>query len=138
MPIRNIKTLIILAGLVFLGLVGCYTKNNFLQSTTSVKIIVKGKGLDQIATNENIKLHISGVNLGVNEDINRDNYFSIDRTFENINELVKGLELEQKNLSQGKWRIAVNLFGWKTACSTIIQDNQIPQLIFSYQEHLCP
>lgn len=135
MSIRNIKMLSLLAGLVFMGLVGCYPKNNFLQPSTSVKIIVKG--LDQIAANENIKLHISGVNLGVNEDVNRDNYFSIDHTFENINELVKGLELEQKNLSQGKWRIAVNLFGWKTACSTIIQDNQTPQLIFNYQEHLC-
>lgn len=136
MSIRNIKMLPLLAGLVFMGLVGCYTNNNFLQPSTSVKIIVKG--LDQIADSKNIKLHISGVNLGVNQDVNRDNYFSIDRTFENINELVKGLELEQKNLSQGKWRIAVNLFGWKTACSTIIQENQTPQLIFSYQEHLCP
>lgn len=138
MSIRNIKMFPLLVGLVFMGLVGCYTKNSLLQPTPSVKIIVKGKGLDQITANENIKLHISGVNLGVNQDVNRDNYFSIDRTFENINELVKGLELEQENLSQGKWRIAINLFGWKTACSTIIQDNQIPQLVFSYQEHLCP
>jgi len=135
MSIRNFKMLAILVILV--GLAGCYyTANNLLHPNTSVKIIVKG--LKNVAINENFKLHVSGVNLGVSEDLNRSNHFSIDRTYESLQELVKDLEFEQKNLSQGKWRIAVTLFGWKTACSTIIQDNQTPQLIFSYQEHLCP
>ncbi len=126
--------------LVVLGLAslfGCFYHSNTLSNTNkSVKIIVKG--LKKIHTHKNIKVHVSGVNLDINEDLRLSNHFSITETYQNVSDLMKGLEINSRKLSQGKWRIAIELIGWKTACSTIIGDDQKSQIIFSYQKHLCP
>jgi len=119
------------------SLFGCFYHSNTLSNTSkSVKIIVKG--LEKVNTYKDIKVHISGVNLDINEDLSLSNYFSVTKNYQSVSDLMKGLEIKPGNLSQGKWRIAIELIGWKTACSTIIQKDQVPSLIFSYQKDLCP
>lgn len=130
------QTLVVLSVLALTSLFGCYYSNTFFNADKSVKIIVKG--LDKIHTPNDIQVHLSGVNLDINEDPTLDNYFSITETYQNVSDLMKGLEIKSGKLSQGKWRIAIELIGWKTACSTFIEDKKATQLIFSYQEHLCP
>lgn len=116
---------------------GCYFHSNTLLNTNkSVKILING--LEKINHQKNIQVHISGVNLDVNEDLHLSNYFSFTETYHNVNELMKGLEIQSGKLSQGKWRIAIELIGWKTACSTFIEEGQNPQIVFSYQKQLCP
>ncbi len=128
---------VILGVLVLTSLFGCYYYSNTLSNTDkSVKIIVKG--LEKVQTPNNIQVHVSGVNLDINEDPSFDNYFSITERYQSVSDLMKGLEIKSGKLSRGKWRIAIELIGWKTACSAIIQDKKTTQLIFSYQEHLCP
>jgi len=131
------RTVILLITVVLTTLVGCFYHSNTTSNTNkSVKIIVKG--LSKVNTHKDIKVHISGVNLDINEDLSLENHFRITETYQNVSELMKGLEIKPGNLSQGKWRIAIELIGWKTACSTLIQEDQVPSLIFRYQEHLCP
>lgn len=130
------QILVALGVLVLPSLFGyAYYLNDLSNTDKSVKIIVKG--LESVYAND-IQVHLSGVNLDINEDPSFDNYFSITERYQNVSDLMKGLEIKSGKLSQGKWRIAIELIGWKTACSTIIQDKKTYQLIFSYQEHLCP
>lgn len=131
------QILVVLITVMTTGLFGCLYHSNTLSNTNkSVKIIVKG--LERVPIQKDIKVHISGVNLDINEDLSLSNYFKVTKTYQNVSDLMKGLEIKPGNLSQGKWRIAIELVGWKTACSTIIQEQQIPSLIFSYQKHFCP
>jgi len=131
------QMLTVLITAVTTGLLGCFYHSNTPSNTNkSVKIIVKG--LERMPTQKDIKVHISGVNLDINEDLSLSNYFNVTQTYQSVSDLMKGLEIKPGNLSQGKWRIAIELVGWKTACSTIIQEKQVPSLIFNYQKHLCP
>jgi len=137
MHAKNVKWLCCLAVLGLIGTFSCHSsKLDLLPTESTVKIFVEG--LDEVPDMDTFQLHISGVNLDVNNDLLRSNYFNIYRSYHNINDLMNGVAIEEERLSQGKWRIAIELSDWKTACSIVLEDQKINQLVFDFQKETCP
>ena len=133
---KTARLLVFLVTLGLIGIISCHSsETDFLQPQPGVKIIVKGLKNTQIINP--FEMHISGVNLEVSNDIYRTNYFSVYHSFHDVNDLVNGIDIEEDKLSEGKWRIAIELIGWKTACSILLEDNKNKQLIFDFQKDNC-
>lgn len=134
------KTVMLPIFLVVLGLIGVFSchssRLDLLHPEPLVKILVKG--LPNPQSRDTFNLHISGVNLDVNNDPQRSNYFNSYHAFQNLDNLRDGIIIDDKRLSEGKWRIAVELVGWKTACSIELEDDKMNQLVFVFQKDACP
>jgi len=137
MRAKTVMMLIFLAMLGLIGMFSCHSsKSDLLSIEPTVKILVEG--LENVSYKDTFQLHISGVNLDVSNNPLRSNYFKSYHSFQNINDLMNGVVVEDKRLSEGKWRIAIELIDWKTACSIQLEDQKMNELVFDFQKDTCP